>query len=233
MQAFWLLCCCSDLARQTTPPPIVPTCNSTALLKVGSDTECYRVYWTFFSLLSLFSNNKRRLMRSPSCLCVSPYPLLNVWTNLYETWYVYHDTWTHMSGVLHKSFPSVCVSICVSPLSLLGNGSVNTSSRQRIHPITEELCGPCRIKGGSVGLCILPIVVRQWLGKHVLAAKNCWRHRFSAVPVISKESRRLVLLRTSCFITYTTHLQAMVMFGIVYWLSDSRPLRLMSRRPFC
>jgi hypothetical protein len=107
--------------------------------------------------------------------------LLNVWTNLYETRYVL-DTWAHLNGGLHKSLPSVCVSVCVShpivarqqigkhfptakntrnnrsvgrvvfyavrvvikeslwaclcnPLSLLGNGSIDTFTRQQI------LCG--------------------------------------------------------------------------------------------
>jgi hypothetical protein len=34
---------------------------------------------------------------------------LNGWTNLYETWHVYHGTWAHLNGVLHKSLPSVCL----------------------------------------------------------------------------------------------------------------------------
>jgi hypothetical protein len=49
--------------------------------------------------------NKRRLMRLPCCLC-----LLNAWTNLYETSYVYHGTWAHLNSVLHKSLPSVSAS---------------------------------------------------------------------------------------------------------------------------
>jgi hypothetical protein len=28
-------------------------------------------------------------------------------TDLHETWYVYHDTWTHLTRVLHKPLPSV------------------------------------------------------------------------------------------------------------------------------
>jgi hypothetical protein len=43
---------------------------------------------------------------------LSVYPALL--TNLYETWYAYHGTWTHLNGVLHKSFPSVCQSVCVT-----------------------------------------------------------------------------------------------------------------------
>jgi hypothetical protein len=40
---------------------------------------------------------------------------LNVWTNLFKTWYVYHGTWTHLNGVLHKSLPSVCMPVCYPP----------------------------------------------------------------------------------------------------------------------
>jgi hypothetical protein len=66
-----------------------------------------------------------RLMRSPCCLFVNTsYKLLSAWTNLYETWYVYHGTWAHLNGTLHKSLPSVFVSVYVSHLSLLGNGSL-------------------------------------------------------------------------------------------------------------
>ena len=46
-------------------------------------------------------------MRSPCCLyvCVSPHhqQLLNARTSLYETWYLYHGTWAHLNGILHKS----------------------------------------------------------------------------------------------------------------------------------
>jgi hypothetical protein len=92
-----------------------------------------------FCLLSLFWKNKIRLMRSPCCLSVhvsvNPPPtsnrLLNDWTNHYEIWYIYHGTYAHQSGILHKCLPSVCGSVCVSLLSLIGNGSVNTFPRQR------------------------------------------------------------------------------------------------------
>jgi hypothetical protein len=69
-------------------------------------------------------------MRSPSCLC-TPHQLLNARTNLYETSYVYHGTWAHLNGTLHKPLPSVCP--YVYPLSLQGNGSVNTFPRLTTH----------------------------------------------------------------------------------------------------
>jgi hypothetical protein len=63
---------------------------------------------------------------------------LNSWTSLNETWYVYHGTWSHLNGVLHKSLPSVC--LYVYPLiSLLGNGSVNRFPRQQIHATVEAV----------------------------------------------------------------------------------------------
>jgi hypothetical protein len=74
-----------------------------------------------FSLLSSFWKKWKWLyaitMLSP--LCVHPRQLLNAWTK-------YYDTWAHLNGILHKSLPSVCVSVCVSLLSLIGNGSVKS-----------------------------------------------------------------------------------------------------------
>jgi hypothetical protein len=45
-----------------------------------------------------------------------PYRLLNAWINIYDTWYVHHDTWAHLNGVHHKSLPSTGVSVYVSPI---------------------------------------------------------------------------------------------------------------------
>jgi hypothetical protein len=64
---------------------------------------------------------------------------LNAWTSLYVTWYVFHGTWAHLNGALHKSPPSICLSVCVSLLSLLDNSSVKTLPRQRIHMQRLEL----------------------------------------------------------------------------------------------
>jgi hypothetical protein len=40
---------------------------------------------------------------------------LNAWTNLYETWYIYHGIWAHFNDVIHKSFPSARVSLYLCP----------------------------------------------------------------------------------------------------------------------
>jgi hypothetical protein len=138
-------------------------------------------------------------MRSPCCQCVCVSPLsdfecLNqsLW-NLVCT--VFHGTWAHLNGVLHKSLPSVCVSVFVSPLSLLGNGSLNTFPLQQIHQTKKNCwrrrfrCGPCRIKGEYVGLSVYPrIGAKPWLRKHVPAAtKNSWGRRFLCRPCHTKE----------------------------------------------
>jgi hypothetical protein len=62
-------------------------------------------------------------MRSTSYLRAL-HQLPNARTNLHKTWYVYHGNWAHLNGALHKFLPLVCVSVCVSLLSLKGNVSV-------------------------------------------------------------------------------------------------------------
>jgi hypothetical protein len=85
---------------------------------------------------------------------------------------------THLKGMFHKSFQSVCVSVCISLLSLQGNGSVkrillfgarqrpvSTFQFQRVEATIEGLrlflCSPCPIKGESVGLSVYPLVVAR------------------------------------------------------------------------
>jgi hypothetical protein len=112
------------------------------------------------------------------CVCVyPPYQILNAWTNIYETWNVYHCTWTHLTVELHKSLPTICKSTCVSFLFV---------PRQRLdkYPL---------------------IVVRQWLEKKTVTEAtnahatitNCWTRRLLWGPCRIKERRRLVLPRTS------------------------------------
>jgi hypothetical protein len=63
--------------------------------------------------------------------------------------YVYHGNWAHLNGILHKSFPSLCVSL----LSLLCNGLVKSippfGARQRfgIHVRMEMIACNRRIVG--------------------------------------------------------------------------------------
>jgi hypothetical protein len=163
-------------------------------------------------------------MQSPSyaCACESPPPpsTLNAWTSLYETWYAYHGNWAHLNGVLHKSLPSVCVSSCLSILSLQGNGSVNCIphfiAKQRLdkHVSTQKNTGNIRRTLGraifyavrvfwneSLWVCLC--ILQSFLENNSI--KTVPRQRrmvggvvFYALRVVSKESRRLLLHRPSC-----------------------------------
>jgi hypothetical protein len=101
---------------------------------------------------------------------------LNAWTNLYHTWYVYHGTWAHLNGIIHKPFPSICVCVCVCvcvciPLSLLGNGSetclpscclaTNTQNNKTVERVIFYAVWVV----SKESLCIPP-VAREQLSKH-------------------------------------------------------------------
>jgi hypothetical protein len=68
------------------------------------------------NLLSLFWKIKVGLC-DLHVVCVSVYPLLSIseWLNQPFSCRVYHAIWIHINGVLHKSRPSIYVSVCVSP----------------------------------------------------------------------------------------------------------------------
>jgi hypothetical protein len=57
---------------------------------------------------------KSRLMISPCCLsaCIL-LSLLDGWSKLYETWYVYHNTRAYLKGMRHKSLPSISLYMCI------------------------------------------------------------------------------------------------------------------------
>jgi hypothetical protein len=77
-----------------------------------------------------------RHIRSPSCLCIPPPVIFWMPEPTVMRLGMYVTAPELINGILHKSIPSVCVCTCI-PLSLLGNGSVKTLPRQRIH--TREL----------------------------------------------------------------------------------------------
>jgi hypothetical protein len=53
--------------------------------------------------------------------------------NIYETWYVYHGTWVHLNGVIHKSLPSVRVSAYVSLIVARQRLSKNVTAATSTH----------------------------------------------------------------------------------------------------
>jgi hypothetical protein len=145
---------------------------------------------------------------------------LNAWTKLYKTWYVYHGTWAHLNCVLHKSLPPVCVSGCVSLLSLLGKGSVK---------------------------CIPPFIARQRLDKHIPAATNTRNSRrtvrrviFCAVRDLSKECQWVCLsipLSLLCNNSVTTFSRQRRIVGSVVLYAvrvvSKQIRRLVALRTFC
>jgi hypothetical protein len=92
--------------------------------------------------------------------------------------------------------------LCVSPLTLLGNGSVNTFLRQtNTHATIEEwldasfLYGPCRIKGMFV--CIrLSLLGNRPVNTFPRLRGINRRVVFYAVHILSRGSRQLVVPRT-------------------------------------
>jgi hypothetical protein len=112
---------------------------------------------------------------------------------------VYHGIGAHLNGVLHKSLPSACVSVCVSLPSLQANGSINTFPRQRIYETTEHAIfyAVCALPNDSLSLYHLSLPGSN-------SAKTFPRQQgivggvvFYAILVVGKKSRRLVLPRTS------------------------------------
>jgi hypothetical protein len=76
-----------------------------------------------------------------SLFCVSVYTLyqfLSARTNLYEISYVYHGTWAHLNGLLHKSLSSVCM--YMFPLIIARQRLFkNVTSATNTHVTIEEL----------------------------------------------------------------------------------------------
>jgi hypothetical protein len=159
-------------------------------------------------------------MGSPFCLCVwiFSYQLLNAWNNFYETWYVYLCTWVHINGALHKSFPSVRVSVSVSVLSLLGKGSVKcilpviVSQRFRKQIPVARNTRSYRIIVGRVIFCEVHVLLKEslWVCTYIpilllrnssvnisTSTKIYWRHRFNAIYALWMENRLLVLPKIS------------------------------------
>jgi hypothetical protein len=135
--------------------------------------KSHRSDCSVFSILFLLCKNESRFMRSPCCLYVCALwisPSLtfeclqhSLRNSICISWHL-----SHHSGVLHKSLPSVFVSVCISLLTLLGNISVNTFPQQRIRATVEKLleasflCGPCLIEGESVALSHYCCQVKTW-----------------------------------------------------------------------
>jgi hypothetical protein len=100
---------------------------------------------------------------------------------------------------------------------VLGNDSVDTFPRQRIHTTLEELWEAC--------VCVCPLSLLGNSSVNTLPQQErIVGDVFCAVRVVSKESRGLVLLRTSCFLIGLCFLSRFTKIGIQtwgYWLPAS------------
>jgi hypothetical protein len=99
---------------------------------------------------------------------------LNSWTSPYGTWYIYHGTWAHLNGVLHKSLLAVCGSVCmyiVVRQRLCKHVPAATNTRN------NRIAFPIRSVFYKRKICVSvypPVAARQWLRKHIPAVrKNC------------------------------------------------------------
>jgi hypothetical protein len=120
-------------------------------------------------------------MRSPSCLCICVFPLS---TNFDEIWYVCHDNWGHLKGVLHKSLSSVYVCICIPLIDGFVNKFCGNQYKQQYTSCRTRhfLCGPCLIKGESVGVCIPLSLLVSAISRIFLCNKELPRLRFLCGP---------------------------------------------------
>jgi hypothetical protein len=138
------------------------------------------------------------------CVCVTMYPPISFWMSKL----IFMKLGVHLNDLLHRSPSSVCVSACTSHVSLLGKGSVKCIplfvARQRLckHvPAATNTRNDRRIVE-LVCLSLCPRISLSLIGNSV---KTFPRQRrivggvvFYAACVVSKESRLLVLPRTSC-----------------------------------
>jgi hypothetical protein len=111
---------------------------------------------------------------------------LNAWTNLYELRYVYHGTWAHLNGVLHKYLPSVCVLYVYVARQRLGKKVIAATNTQAIEALLDasfSMRSMSYERRVYESVCVWPIVATKRLSKHVPAAtKNSLRRRFLYGP---------------------------------------------------
>jgi hypothetical protein len=155
----------------------------------------------------LIKKNKIRLLRSCCCFCVCMcIPHVNFWTP--EP--VFMKLGMHVESIWPKYFiksSHQSMSVCVSPLSLLGNALVNTFPRHRIHNNRGIV--------GLVDICTVRVISKEsvWFSLYIPLSMlgNCsvntflWQRRsvgvvFYAVRADSRGSRWLVFPKTSRYI---------------------------------
>jgi hypothetical protein len=72
-----------------------------------------------------------------------------------------YGNWAYLSGVLHKFLSLVCVSVCVSPLSLLGKGLVKCIHLSLLcNSSLKMVPWQWRINGGII-FCLVHVVAKE------------------------------------------------------------------------
>jgi hypothetical protein len=148
-------------------------------------------------------------VRSPCCVCLWTPPSTSQWLNQFLQNSVFISRHLNPSQQhTYKSLPSVCVSVCVSLLTLLAKGSINCIhsfvTRQRLSnhvPVAMNTRNNRRIVG-RVCLWVCMYIPLSLLGNNSVKTFS-WQWRFvgdvvfCTVRVVSMESRWLVLPRNS------------------------------------
>jgi hypothetical protein len=142
------------------------------------------------------------------CVCVCPLPPqhLNAWKNLYGLWYVhvYHGTWVHLSGVLHKSLASACAK---QRLSKHVPSAKNARNNRRIVGCVLS-CAVLVVSKESLCVCLcgpLPLLGNGSVKTSRRQGRIVGSVVFYVANDVSKKSRRLVLPELLAFICGLTH----------------------------
>jgi hypothetical protein len=146
------------------------------------------------------------------CLCVHTHISFSDCLNQsYETWSVFYSTWAHLNGVFRKSLSSVDVYIYIyiSPHIITKQrldrhvpAPTNTSNDRR--SFGHVVFSAVRIVSKeSLWVCLSSVVARELLGKTFSQQRRIVGGIvFYTVFALSKEIRRLILPRTSCYYLY-------------------------------
>jgi hypothetical protein len=148
-----------------------------------------------FSITSLFWKIKVNL-RIHNAICVSVYLhhylLLNSWTSLYETWYIYHGIWVQINVVLHNSVLLICVCVRVSPIvarQRLGKSVTMTTNTHVTICVGRLFFYAVRIVSKERRRFVLPRISCLEYSKILLSEDLGYDHKIISVLVILKLRR--------------------------------------------
>jgi hypothetical protein len=130
-----------------------------------------------------------------------PYQLLNALINIYENWYLYHESWAALNGVFHKSVTSVCVYTPIVARKRLGKhvpAATGISNNRRIvwrvlfyafRVISKESLWACL----CIRLLLLDVSVNVFPRQRIVGGVV-----FYVILIVLKGSERFLPPRNSC-----------------------------------